>query len=64
MAKDNKCAHPACGCPAAEGSKYCSTYCQDAGDTIEIACGCGHNGCSEPATITPDLAVGNEPVLV
>ncbi len=52
----NNCAHPACGCARREDSKYCSTYCEDAGSTLEIACGCGHIGCSiagpiaQPAT--------------
>lgn len=41
----NKCAHPACSCPAEEGSKYCSTYCHDAGSKMEIACDCGHDAC-------------------
>jgi hypothetical protein len=41
-----KCEHPACICPAAEGSNYCSTSCEDAGDTTEISCNCGHPGCS------------------
>jgi hypothetical protein len=26
--------------------KYCSPYCNDAGDTEEISCNCGHAGCS------------------
>jgi hypothetical protein len=47
MASDLKCAHPACNCPAAKGSNYCSEYCHDAGDTLELACGCGHPGCAE-----------------
>jgi hypothetical protein len=25
---------------------YCSTYCHDAGGTMEISCNCGHAGCS------------------
>ena len=41
-----KCAHPACSCAAAPGSDYCSTSCEDAADTIEISCNCGHAGCS------------------
>jgi hypothetical protein len=45
----NKCAHPACNCPAESGSKYCSTYCRDAGTKVEIACNCGHAACVEPA---------------
>jgi hypothetical protein len=41
-----KCAHPACSCEARSDDKYCSTYCSDAGDTMEISCNCGHAGCS------------------
>ncbi len=41
-----KCAHPACSCPAPHGEKYCSAYCNDAAGTTEIACNCGHPGCS------------------
>jgi hypothetical protein len=43
-----KCAHPSCNCPARDDSKYCSSYCEDAGDTTEIGCGCGHSGCGAP----------------
>jgi hypothetical protein len=43
----NKCAHPACSCPAPEGEKYCSTYCHDAGKLTELACNCGHRGCAD-----------------
>jgi metallothionein len=46
MAENQKCAHPACNCMAAKDSKYCSTYCHDAGNTLELACNCGHPGCS------------------
>ena len=44
---DNECAHPPCNCPAPQGEKYCSTYCQDAGSLTELACNCGHRGCAE-----------------
>jgi hypothetical protein len=44
--KTHKCAHPSCQCRVEEGEKYCSTYCHDAGDTIEISCNCDHPGCS------------------
>jgi hypothetical protein len=47
MADTNKCAHPACNCAAAGDSKYCSQYCNDASDTTELACNCGHPGCAE-----------------
>jgi hypothetical protein len=47
---DKKCAHPACTCQAAEGSKFCSTYCEDAGDDeVEISCDCGHEVCDDLA---------------
>jgi hypothetical protein len=39
------CAHPSCNCIAAEGSRYCSPYCEAARDTTEISCNCGHQGC-------------------
>jgi hypothetical protein len=41
----NKCAHPSCSCAAGNDSKYCSAYCEDAKDTTELACNCGHPGC-------------------
>jgi hypothetical protein len=52
-----KCAHPICTCLAEEDSKYCSPYCEDAKDTTEIACNCGHVGCqSDVATaLAPDV---------
>jgi hypothetical protein len=40
-----KCAHPSCSCRATTESKYCSSYCEDAKDTTEIGCNCGHAGC-------------------
>jgi len=47
MSKETtKCAHQACKCVARPDSKYCSQYCDDAGDTMEISCNCGHGGCS------------------
>lgn len=49
----NKCAHAPCSCPVGEGEKYCSIYCQDSGDLAELACGCGHRGCT-PATSEAD----------
>jgi hypothetical protein len=45
MEEKNKCAHPACICTALKGSKYCSQYCHDARETVELACNCGHPGC-------------------
>jgi len=42
-----KCAHPACICVPAEGEKFCSEYCKNAGaNETEIACDCGHPACS------------------
>jgi hypothetical protein len=46
MSTPDKCAHPACTCMVKGDEKYCSTYCHDAGDTVEISCNCGHAGCS------------------
>ncbi|HVG38818.1 MAG TPA: hypothetical protein VM870_06000 [Pyrinomonadaceae bacterium] len=43
---DNICEHPVCQCVKAKGSDYCSAYCEGARDTTEIACSCGHPGCS------------------
>lgn len=54
MAEIQKCAHPACNCMAAKDSKYCSEYCHDAKDTLELACSCGHPGCEEK--LAPALA--------
>ena len=42
----NKCAHPAGNCQVTGDSKYCSPYCEDAGDTMEISRNCGHAGCA------------------
>ena len=41
-----KCDHPACHCWVAKGTKYCSQYCQDAKETLEISCNCRHDGCA------------------
>ncbi|MCU1275418.1 MAG: hypothetical protein JWO48_2849 [Bryobacterales bacterium] len=51
MATRKKCAHPSCTCQAEEDSKYCSPYCEAAGDTIELACNCGHSGCGVHAEL-------------
>ena len=50
--KQEKCAHPSCVCPRTKDSKYCSTYCQDAKDTMELSCNCGHAGCGTDAMVT------------
>ena len=44
-----KCAHPACNCEVDADNKYCSQYCDDAADTTEISCNCGHGGCAVTA---------------
>lgn len=43
MSDPKKCAHSACTCMTTE--TYCSTYCEENKDTVEIACKCGHAGC-------------------
>jgi hypothetical protein len=45
MAESNKCAHTACQCLAAPGSKYCSTFCEDSKDLTTLVCDCGHPAC-------------------
>ena len=50
MEDEMKCAHPACNCETSEDSKYCSEYCHDADDTVELSCNCGHSGCAEELT--------------
>jgi hypothetical protein len=49
METKEKCAHPACHCPPAAGSKYCSPYCEQTRKEADLACNCGHAGC----TFTP-----------
>jgi hypothetical protein len=46
MTEIKKCAHPACDCTVSDKDKYCTQYCEDAGDEVEISCDCGHTGCS------------------
>lgn len=46
MADTKKCAHPPCNCIAPEDDKYCSQYCKDAGETLELSCNCNHAGCA------------------
>ena len=45
MTETKKCAHPACGCIAADHQKYCSQTCQDAKNLTELSCQCDHPGC-------------------
>jgi len=47
MADTKKCAHPACNCTVENGEKYCSTYCRDAKNTVELMCNCQHPGCAD-----------------
>ncbi|MGA9768858.1 MAG: hypothetical protein WBV94_07455 [Blastocatellia bacterium] len=48
MADETKtCEHSICNCAATDDSSdYCSPYCQAAGDSMELACNCGHPGCA------------------
>jgi hypothetical protein len=41
-----KCAHPTCHCTAEAGSQYCSQYCEDTHKEADLACNCGHPGCT------------------
>ena len=53
MADQKKnCANASCTCPADEGSKYCSAYCEGASGsgTTGIACECGHADCAGELT--------------
>ena len=45
MTPTTKCAHPACNCAPAEGSKHCSTACADANAGTKLTCQCQHSGC-------------------
>lgn len=45
MSDVKKCAHEGCSCIAAEGSKYCSTYCADSVGKTTLGCDCPHAGC-------------------
>jgi hypothetical protein len=57
--KQEKCGHPACTCVPEKGSKYCSTYCSDAGsDEIEISCDCGHATCASLENIPSTAGMG------
>jgi hypothetical protein len=50
---ETKCAHPQCSCQVEEGGpygKYCSEYCQLAGDEeTEVFCECHHPDCRAAA---------------
>jgi hypothetical protein len=57
--QQKKCKHPACTCSVSEdGGDYCSPYCHDAKDTVEISCNCGHAGCGT-ATEAPQTMTGS-----
>lgn len=47
-AVQERCAHPQCTCPVAEGDKYCSQACSDAdeGSSRNDRCSCTHPQCS------------------
>ena len=42
--KQRKCANSDCNCDAEEGSKYCSTRCEEMGGLTVTKCPCGHAG--------------------
>jgi hypothetical protein len=44
--EQKKCAHPACTCMVEQDEEYCSQYCEDASDEVEISCDCAHPGCA------------------
>ena len=46
MADTKKCANPTCTCIPPDKEKYCSAHCEGIADKLEIACQCGHAGCS------------------
>lgn len=49
----DKCAHPACHCPAHMDTEYCSEYCELAEDEEEESgCRCGHAECHSVASTT------------
>jgi hypothetical protein len=50
ISRGKKCGHPACNCTVANGNRYCSQYCHDAGSSLELSCNCGHKGCAEELT--------------
>jgi len=45
-AKTKKCDNPTCDCAPSDGSKYCSAYCEGAGEGTNVVCHCGHTGCA------------------
>ena len=45
MQSSTKCAHPACNCVPADGTKHCSTACADAKGMSQLTCQCQHQDC-------------------
>ena len=45
MKSSTKCAHPACNCVPADGTKHCSTACADAKGMSQLTCQCAHQDC-------------------
>ena len=45
--KRHKCAHDNCQCQVSEDEKFCSEYCREAGDIVEVGCGCEHKPCHD-----------------
>ncbi len=44
MAQSQKCANPACTCPATSG-EYCSEQCKESINESDTQRQCGHNDC-------------------
>lgn len=44
--EEKTCANAVCTCPADEGSRYCSAYCEGIGrNATTIDCNCGCESC-------------------
>jgi hypothetical protein len=44
----DKCANPACHCPALAGSQFCGEQCEQAGEDPDSGhCRCGHAQCQQ-----------------
>jgi hypothetical protein len=50
--KIEKCAHPGCNGPAAQGSKYCGAYCEGSANRPSIASNCRHAECAAGETVS------------
>jgi hypothetical protein len=55
LKNDQKCAHVACGCAVAPGARHCSSYCEGAGDHLDITCQCEHAGCAASSDAGTEL---------